>query len=189
MIKRMIQKLTDERKQVRLIMKDEVEDLMRLGAGICKMTYRSKNTNTPRTCVSARNMRDSYVQDGSTFNIKCIHWIFHELPYATHRDVLPQRKSHMDLAVERVERGMNITWAREREGDKKGHRNCLEHVYAKMLNDKRQTIIKEEGTTHKRKPLVRHPKTVEAAGNAAHYKRGKTMYYWSSKAEGEHCVS
>jgi hypothetical protein len=69
------------------------------------------------------------------------------------------------------------------------HRNCLQQVYSKMLNDKKQTIIKAEGTSHKRKRMVRHPKSVAAAGNAAHYKRGKNMYSWCSKEEGEHSVS
>ena len=184
----MVEKLKTERQQVRRIMKIEVENLMRLGAEIAQMTFKCKNTSLRETCVTARNMRDSFVQDGSTFNIKCLHWIFNELPSSTHRDVLSHRKSHMDLAVERVEREMNITWGPMKEGETKSHRNCLQKVYSKILNDKKQTIIKEEGTTHKRKPLVRHPKTVAEAKNAPNYKRGRALYYWSSEAEGEHLV-
>jgi hypothetical protein len=115
--------------------------------------------------------------------------MFSELPFATHQDVLQQRKSHMDLAVERVKREMNVTWAPARGEGGGSHRNCLQQVHSKMLNDKKQTIIKEEGTSHKRKPMVRRPKSVAAAGNAAHYKRGKNMFSWCSKEEGEHSVS
>jgi hypothetical protein len=193
----MIYKLREDRQCVRVIMKAEVEDLMRLGADICQMTHRCAHTNSPRTCVSAKDMRDSWVQDGSTRNIKCLHWIFNQLPYGTHQDVLRQRRSHMDLAVEKVERQMKITWAPMKDGETKSHRNCLQHVYSKILNDKRQTIIKQEGTEHKRKPMVRHPKTQAAANKilgrpAATYKKGKVMFYWSSKKEGEevnHLVS
>jgi hypothetical protein len=110
----------------------------------------------------------------SLLNIKRIHWMFSELPFATHQDVLPQRKSHMDLAVERVEREMNVTWAPARGEGGGSHRNCLQQVCSKMLNDKKQTLIKEEGTSHKRKPMVPRPKSVAAAGNAAHCKGART---------------
>ncbi len=162
---------------------------MRLGADICKMSYKCKSSNTQRLCITPRNMRDSYIQDGSMFNIKCIHWIFSELPLTTHQDVLPQRQTHMDLVVAKVERAMNISWAPKKEGEKNSHKNCLQHSYSKILNDKKQTVIKTEGNNHKRKPIVRHPKTFAASKRSPNYKKGKMMFYWYSKAEGQHWVS
>jgi hypothetical protein len=157
-VDRMIERLQKERSQVRAIMKDEVEALMRMGADVAKMTYKCKNANTRRACITAKNMRESYV--GGTFNIKCIHWIFYELPYGTHRDVLTQCKSHMDEVLDKVEQAMSITsWAPRRAGETNSHKNCLQLAYAKVLNDKRQTIIKENGASHKRRPLVKHPRT------------------------------
>jgi hypothetical protein len=58
-----------------------------------------------------------------------------------------------------------------------------------MLNNKKQTVIREEGSTHKRNPTVKRPKSAEAAGNAAHCKRGKNVCGWKSKEEGENSVS
>jgi hypothetical protein len=88
----------------------------------------------------------------------------------------------MDLAVEKVEHQMKITWRPMKDRETKSHRNCLQHVYSKILNDKRQTIIKQEGTEHKRKPMVRHPKDQAAANKilgrpATNYKKGKVMFY------------
>jgi hypothetical protein len=185
----MLMRLNNERQQVRLKMREQVHELLRLGASITKMTHRCPSQHGSRACISPKNMREGYVQDGSLLNIKRIHWMFSELPFATHQDVLPQRKSHMDLAVEGVEREMNVTWAPARREGGGSHRNCLQQVCSKMLNDKKQTIIKEEGTSHKRKPMVRRPKSVAAAGNAAHCKRGKHMFSWCSKEEGGHSVS
>jgi hypothetical protein len=182
-------RLGAERQQVRLKMKEQVHALLRFGAEITKMTYQCDSQYGSIACVSPKTMRDSYSQDGSLLNIKRIHWIFSELPFATHQDVLPHRKSHMDLAVEKVQRDLNITWAPARGEGGGSHRNCLQQVYSKTLNDKKQTIIKEEGTAQKRKPIVRRPKSVAASGNALHYKRGKNMYSWYSKEEGEHSVS
>jgi hypothetical protein len=186
----MIEKLESERAQVQRLIKDEVEALMRLGAEVTQMTYHCKRTNVRRVCITPKNLREAYVQDGNLFNIKCIHWIFYELPVGTHQDVLPQRRSHMDLVVEKVERTMNIRWAPKKEGEKKGHRNCIQHIYSKILNEKKQTIIKDDGGQSKnRKPLVKRPKTLAAANGATNYRRGKALYYWQSKSEGMNLVS
>jgi hypothetical protein len=190
MIDKMIVKLESERAQVQRLIKDEVEALMRLGAEITQMTYDCKRTNVRRVCITPKNIREAFVQDKSLFNIKCVHWIFYELPLGTHQDVLPQRKSHMDLVVEKVEHAMNIRWAPKKEGEKKRHRNCIQHIYSKILNEKKQTIIKEDGgTSQNRKPMVKHPKTVAAAKGAPNYRRGKAMYYWQSESEGMNLVS
>jgi hypothetical protein len=83
-------------------------------AEVTKMTYKCKHTNAERQCITPKNMRLSYIYNGSLTNVKRIHWIFHELPLGTHQDVLPQRRSHMDMVVKKVERAMNITWAKKR---------------------------------------------------------------------------
>ena len=185
----MVTQLDEDRQAVRLKMRDQVHELLRMGSEITNMTYKCPSSVGSRACVTPRTMRESYIQDGGEYNIKCIHWIFHQLPFGTHSDVLPQRKSHMDLSVEKVEREMGITWSPTMQGGKESERNCLQNCYSKMLNDKKQTIIKEEGSTHGRKPWVRHPRNAAVAGNVSHYKKGKTMYYWSSKTEGKRSVS
>jgi hypothetical protein len=188
MKERMCSEIKDDRQAVRLKMREQVHELLRMGAEITKMSYACPSTHGSRACTSPKTMRESFINDGSPHNIKCLHWIFDQLPFGTHRDVLSQRRSHMDLAVDKVKREMNITWESTKDGGD-GKRNCLENCYAKMLNDKKQTIIKEEGTTHRRKPVVRRPKTAAEAGYAKHYKKGKTMYSWSSNVEGNHSVS
>jgi hypothetical protein len=150
MIDQMVIKLVLEREEVRRMIKDEIEALMRLGAEVTKMTYMCKNNNAERLSITPRNLRQSFLQNGSLSNVKRIHWIFYELPLGTHQDVVPQRRSHMDLVVAKVEHAMNITWAEKKEGETSCHRNCIQHSYSKVLNDKKQTIIKVEGSQHKK---------------------------------------
>jgi hypothetical protein len=95
----------------------------------------------------------------------------------------------MDVVVEKAEREMNITWATGEEQGGSSLKNCLQQIHAKMLNDKKQTIAKEEGTRHGRKPIVRRPKTLAASGCSEHCRKGKTLCFWSSKQEGEHSAS
>jgi hypothetical protein len=95
----------------------------------------------------------------------------------------------MDLVAGKVERAMNITWAGKKEGETSSHRNCLQHSYSKILNDKKQTIIKVDGSQYKIRPLVRCPKTQKESNGNPHYKRGKKIFYWHTKADGIHWVS
>ena len=185
----MLIKLKDERQLVRLMIKDSVHQLMRMGAEITEMTYSCPVTCGQRPCLTPKDMRNSFIKDGSLFNIRCVHWIFSELPYTVHQDVLAHRKCHMDVVVEKVERELNITWAPGKEQGGSSLKNCLQQIYAKILNDKKQTIIKKEGTSHGRKPIVRRPKTLAASGYSDLYRKGRSLYYWSSKLEGENSVS
>jgi hypothetical protein len=181
MVEAMIKKLSGERVRVKSMIKEEVEKLMRLGAEVTGMTYNCSSSSARRTCITPKNMRTSYCQDGSDLNVKRIHWIFHELPVGTHQDILMQRRKHADWVVEKVQKQMNVRWAPKKEGETSSHKNCIEHMYKRIINEKKQTIIKGgDGNKHGRLPFVRHPKTYTESKKAAHYKRGKLMFYWKT---------
>ena len=147
---------------------------MRLGAEVTGMTYNCSSSSARRTCITPKNMRTSYCQDGSDLNVKRIHWIFHELPVGTHQDILMQRRKHADWVVEKVQKQMNVRWAPKKEGETSSHKNCIEHMYKRIINKKKQTIIKGgDANKHGRLPFVRHPKTYTESKKATHYKRGK----------------
>jgi hypothetical protein len=58
---------------VRLKMREQVHELLHMGSDITQMTYTCPSTHASRACVSPKNMRESYINDGSPYNIKCIH--------------------------------------------------------------------------------------------------------------------
>lgn len=176
----MIQKITEERERVKTLIKREVEQLMRLGADITGMTYHCNSPNLPKPCVSPKNMRTSHCQDGSLSNLKRIHWIFHQLPFGTHQDVLMGRSSHGDYVVAKVMRQMNVTWGPKKEGETVAHTNCIAHLYSRMLCEKKQVIVKK-GTrnTHNRMPYVRSPR----------YMKGGTIFYVNNPVEVTESVS
>ena len=106
-IKKMIATLVLERNQVRSIIKMEVEKLMRFGADVTQMTYNDKSTGSVLSCVNPKSIRESYTQDRGLVNVKRLHWIFCELPFGTHQDVLPRRQTHhQDLEFARVTQAM-----------------------------------------------------------------------------------
>jgi hypothetical protein len=173
----MRKRIEGEQEKVKGLVIEEIESLMRLGAEITGMTYQCKSTGTRRLCVMPKHVRTSYLDDMGDLNVERIHWIFHALPYGTHRDVLTQRMSHMDLVVQRVVLSMNVQLEEMKEGGSGNHRNCIEHTYAWYLNEKMTTVIgkirnSDANGLHKR-PYAKSPKTQEEAMNAKHYKQGK----------------
>jgi hypothetical protein len=180
----MLETITKERDDVGNILRREVEKLMRLGADTCGMTYVCSSSNTPRPCTQPKNMRLSYTQNDSLMNLKRIHWMFHELPGSLHQDVLMHRMSHMDVITRKVMWELNVIWGEKRVGEEAKRSNCIEKLYCRILNEKKNTIVNPEKTKNKRTPFVRHPQTKAKSGNHRTYRMGMTEFYWKSPTKG-----
>ena len=190
MVVAMVERLEEERRRVKAMIKEEVEKLMRIGADITDMEYHCISADRDKPCITPRTMRLSYGQDGSQKNIMRMLWMFHQLPVAVHQDCLIKRRTHQDLVCARIERRMYMKWGPKKEGESVVHKNCIHHMYARILNEKKQTITKRgEGNNHGIKPYVRIPKSRKASKNAANYKKGKILMYWKREGEEEHLVS
>lgn len=189
-VESMVERLARERRKVRGMMMEEIESLMRLGAEVTGMTYTDKSTGGCRQCVTPKHMRLSYVENGGGMNIQRLHWIFYQLPYGTHTDVLVRRMSHMDWVLRKVMIEMNVEWEPKKNNENSNHKNCMEHMYARVLHEKRTNLlakVADKDGLH-RKPSVKCPRTWEAALYAPNWKRGKRLFFWKSKVEGEHVV-
>jgi hypothetical protein len=188
-VSRMLEALSQERDAVGAIVKAEVEKLLHWGAEITEMTYFDASANTRRACLRPKNMRTSFLQDDGLLNLKRIHWIFHELPETLHRDVLMHRMSHMDVVTIKVMLQLNVVWGVKREGEETKRSNCIEKMYARILNEKKTTIVKPEKNRNRRMPFTRKPQTRARSGNPATFRPGMTEFYWKSMAEGEKVVN
>jgi len=176
----MVVKLQSEREAVKNVIKGEVDELLRLGTETTGMTYYINNPNLKEPCVTPRNMRTSFCQDGSDENLKRLHYIFHELPYKTHEDVLMKRETHGDVVVANVMEQLNIAWGPKKEGETVAHTNCIAHMYSRIMNEKKQTIVKKgDANTHNRIPSVRSLKNA----------KGASYFYSNNVREGKQMVS
>jgi hypothetical protein len=74
-VKEMMMRIEGERKQVRSLIKGEIEKLMRMGAEITSMTYKSNATlNEERVCTKPEHMRTSFMQKGNVETIQKVHY-------------------------------------------------------------------------------------------------------------------
>ena len=65
MKEKMQMQLGKERQLVRLKMKEQVHELLRMGTDITKMTYIGPHSDAPTACVTPKSMSDSFIKDGS----------------------------------------------------------------------------------------------------------------------------
>ena len=188
-VSRMLQTLSNERDSVGAIIKAEVEKLMHWGAETAEMTFFDASANARRACLRPKNMRTSYLQDDGLLNLKRVHWTFHELPWTLHKDVLMHRMSHMELVTTKVMLQLSVVWGGKRETEGLKRSNCIEKLHARILNEKKTTILKQEKTRNRRVPFARSPQTRAKSGNPATCRRGFTEFCWKSEAEGVKVVT
>ena len=175
----MMVKIHGERETVKHLIKGEVDDLLRLGTETTGMSFYIYNQTIKEPCVTPKNMRTSFCQNGSDENLKRINFIFHALPYKTHEDVIMNRDTHGDLVVKHVMERMNLTWGPKKEGETSAHTNCIAHMYSRIMNEKKQTIVKKgDANTHNRIPGVRSLRN-----------KGSAYFYLNNGGDGRQMVS
>ncbi len=90
------------------------------------------------------------------------------------------RDTHGDLVVKHVMECMNLTWGPKKEGETSAHTNCIAHMYSRIMNEKKQTIVKKgDANTHNRIPGVRSLRNM----------KGSAYFYLSNGVEGRQMVS
>ncbi len=182
----MMERIEAERTQVRSLVREEIEKMMKMGAEISGMTYNSTASyNQERECTKPDHMRASFKQNGDADNIQKIHFIFHELPGRTYEDIMMKRQSHKEYVCQMVERKMLIQWTTPTVDVTSAHRNCIQRVYIRIFNDKKMSVCRPHyGCSHNKYPCVKKPKTFKQSGNSVNYKKGEQIFCWKSPTEG-----
>jgi hypothetical protein len=183
----MMDRIQAEQTQVCYLVMEDIESMMRMGAEIAGMTYNSTATfNKERECTKPEHTRISFLQDRSADNIQIIHFIFHELPGQTYEDIMMKRQSHMEYDVCQMgERKMMIRWTMPTLDVTSVHKNCVQRVYNRILNDKKMSVCRAHyGGTHNKYPFVRISKSFKQSGNSVNYKEGEQLFYWKSPTDG-----
>jgi hypothetical protein len=179
----MIQKINKDKSACFKEIKEHVESLISLGSEITQFQFRDRSTSSWRICFTPNNMRTAWCDSASADNVKRIHWIFHQLPHKTYQDSTFMGKNHQEVVVDLVMKKLNIEWVSE-PGKKrsKQHKNCIAKYYAKVLNDKKQTVLKKDnGNPHNTMAFLKRPTEFRSRKEQKKYKREKTCFYVKRK--------
>ena len=103
-----LERVKQDKLQVGIICKREIEAMMEMGADITQMSFHSKSTTQPRVCKTPAEMRWSLCLEPTERNMKRVHWIFHWLPWKTHQEITLKGESHQQLVVKKVLEELNL---------------------------------------------------------------------------------
>ena len=103
------------------------------------MTYTGKYTKHQLPCLTTRDIRASWTQDGSTENIKRLGWLF----YYYGSEVYKQGRSgsHGDWVERKVMTKFNIAYV-QLSALARNQRTCVQQLYSKKMNDIRTNILR-----------------------------------------------
>jgi hypothetical protein len=184
-LRQRVLKIDSDKEHVQMICKQEIEALMRMAADVTNMTHQCKLQGRPTICKTPTQMRKSLCENQSVGIVKQLHWMFHQLPWETHQSITLKEKTHQDLVVDKVMEDMNITFMKEEDDDKNPkQRNCIQQMYTKVLNMKKQDLMKKGGgNTSDIQAFLKRPVTLANQISNNKYSRSKTVFYWSGKNE------
>jgi hypothetical protein len=174
--------IADDKIMVGRICKREIEDLMEFAADVTQMEYVDKSAPVAKICKTFPQMRWSLCLNPTERNMKRLHWMFHQLPWTTHKECTLKGKTHQDLVEDRVLDEMNLAFLDEPSDYKK--RNCIQQMYSKVMNNKKQDIMRKGGgNVLEVQAFLKCPSHKNQALKEKKKSRSKTVFYWSKKNE------
>ncbi len=122
----MQQRVIQEKKNAELIIASEIHQLLRNAASITGMTYCCKLTQHTLACINIKDIRQSWVQDGSNANLQRLAWMFYYYGSVIHP--FGMSSTHGEWVESKVLATFNVTYAHL--GDLPiGQRTCVQQLY------------------------------------------------------------
>lgn len=178
-----MQKLVmEDKRRATMIITLEQQQLLREGAAITGMTYTCKHTNHALACINSRDIRASWIKDGSEANLKRMAWMFYFYGCEIYKNV---KGVHHGVWVEqKVLDAFNVEYVHITELDIK-QRTCVEQLYSHTMNGLRTNILRRN-PQFQHASLVRKEQPKVLGFFKKHFKRSKTTFFVTQKETDVH---
>lgn len=161
--------------------KNFIDDMLRVAARLCGMSYHCAATNLEMDCYKTADMRKSWVQDGGSTNSKRVAWMFHYYP--THCHSMIYNNTHQGITENAVMKDMKVQYEDLHNMTAK-HATCIQQAYTRELNNRKCNMIKNDyGNKHNVDVRIKKPNGWNDYNNRANYKRKKQEFYVISQTE------
>jgi hypothetical protein len=165
--------LQDEKAATHIIA-GELHKLFHDAANITGMTYRCKLTGHTLLCINSKDIRLSWMQDGSEENLKRMAWMFYYYGTEIHR-MGRSTLSHGEWVEQKVMTTLNVSYVHLREL-LISQRTCVQQLYSKKFNDFRTNIMRRNGAfCHTSMVNKEQPKG--SGLFRKNFKRGKSVFF------------
>jgi hypothetical protein len=162
-----------EKKECEAIIAMEIQKLLREAASITGMTYNDTHTKHSLACINGRDIRASWMQDGSDINQKRLAWMFYYYSTEIHKTALGV--AHGDVVEQKVLATFNVTYVHLTNLNIK-QRTCVQQLYSQKMNAMRQNILRK-GPTCTHLSLIRKEQPRVKELRKKHFKRGKATFF------------
>jgi hypothetical protein len=169
----MQQRVLQEQKSAELIITSELHQLLRNAANITSMTYCCKLTQHTLACINSKDIRQSWLQDGSDANLKRFAWMFYYYGSEIHK--FGMTLTHGEWIERKVLASLHVTYVYL--GDlPTGQRTCVQQLYSKKMNDLRSNIMRRT-PTFQHTSMVKKEQPKIPGLFKKHFKRGKATFF------------
>jgi hypothetical protein len=170
----MQKQVIQEAKAAGLTIGSEIHQLLHDAAEITGMSYCCKLTGHTLPCINSKDIRLSWMQDGSAENLQRLAWMFYY--YGTELYRLGRSSlSHCEWVERKIMTEMNVAYV-HLERIPIGTRTCVQQLYGRNFNNVRTNIMRRGASfQHASYVKVEQPK-VEGLFKK-NFKRGKSTFF------------
>jgi hypothetical protein len=151
----------------------EIQKLLHEAATITGMTYNDTHTKHSLACINGRDIRASWMQDGSEVNQKRLAWIFYYYGTEIHKTALGV--SHGDVVEQKVLATFNVTYVHFTDLNIK-QRTCMQQLYSQKMNALRTNILRKGANCKHLSLICKEQPRVEGLMKK-NFKHGKTTFF------------
>jgi hypothetical protein len=170
----MQKRLMEEQNIVMQIIVSEIHQLLHDAAAITDMKYCCKRTNHMLPCLNNKDIRRSWLQDGSEANLQRLAWIFYYYGTEIHQ-IGRSSLTHCEWVEQKVLAAFNVTYV-HLEDKKVKQRTCVQQLYSKKFNDLRANTVRQNGPVRHTSMVKKEQPMVPGLFNK-NFKRGKTTFF------------
>jgi hypothetical protein len=167
--------IQDEKAASRIIA-GELHQFLHDAADITSMTYRCKITGHTLACINSKDIRLSWMQDGSAENLQRLAWMFYYYGTEIHK-LGRSTLTHGEWVERKVMTAMNIAYVHLADLPI-GRRTCLQQLYSKRFNDLRTNIMRI-GNSFRHASMIKKEQPKEPGWFKTNFKRPKTTFFIS----------
>jgi hypothetical protein len=162
-----------EQKYADNIIVSELHEFFRVAATITGMTYHCKQTQHNLACMNVRDIRLSWLQDGSVDNLQRLVWMFYYYGIEIYK--IGRSVTHCEWVEGKVLASLNVTYVHLADLPL-GQRTCVQQLYSRRLNDLRANIMRR-GPTMQHRSMVKKEQPKVPGLFKKHFKRGKSTFF------------
>jgi hypothetical protein len=167
-----------EVKSAEHLIQSELHQLIYEAANITGISYCCKQTQQTLPCLNRKDLRQSWVQDGSEENMKRLAWIFYYYGTEVHK-IGKSCLTHGEWVERKVMKALNIVYVHLVDIPV-GQRTCLHQLYSKKFNDFRTNVMRQSPSLQHTSRITKEQPKVPGMFKK-NFKRAKATFFMTKK--------